>query len=144
MFELRQADPQADIGVLSMEGERSWVPLLETEAREGDPAISPDGQWIAYHSNLSGLFEIYMERVASQEDRQQVSHDGGRVPRWSPDGRELFYMSLDGRQMFAVPVSTDTSPLVGSPSVPVGENFGLPFAFSSELAAPTSLAWIDC
>ena len=95
-FSLVQDTTRLDIGVLSMEGERSWEPLLETEALEFAPAISPDGQWIAYVSNETGRFEVYVQRFPDLGERQQISTDGGLDPLWSPDGRELYYFGISG------------------------------------------------
>ena len=64
-------------------------------------AVSPDGRWMAYDSNVSGRYEIYVERYPELGNRQPISTGGGRLPIWSRDGRELFFSSLDGRQMFA-------------------------------------------
>ena len=77
--------------------------------------VSPDGRWIAYHSNASGRTEIYVERYPELGSRQQISTDGGRLPLWSRDGRELFFSSLDARQMLAVPVQSGTMLVAGPP-----------------------------
>ena len=106
-----------DIGVLSMEGERTAELLIQDEFGTAAPAISPDGRWIAYHSDLSGQFEIYVQRFPALGGRQPISTSGGRVPRWSPDGTELFYQSLDGRQMLAVPIVTAPTFTAGAPEV---------------------------
>ncbi len=76
-FSLNQDTTRLDIGVLSMEGGRSWEALLETEALAFAPAISPDGQWIAYGSNETGRFEVYVQRFPDLGERQQISTDGG-------------------------------------------------------------------
>ena len=81
-----------DIGVLTMDGERSWTPLLATASGDFDPVISPDGQWIAYASGETGRVEVYVQRFPELGLRQQISTDGGMRPAWSPDGRALFYL----------------------------------------------------
>lgn len=63
----------------------------------------PEGNWIAYSSNESGSWEVYVASFPEFGRRQQVSKNGGAQPRWSWDGREIFYLSLDGHMM-AVPV----------------------------------------
>ena len=72
---------------------------------------------MAYQSNVSGRTEIYVERYPELGNRQQISTGGGRLPLWSRDGRELFFSSLDGRQMFAVPVQSGTTLVAGRPQV---------------------------
>ena len=72
---------------------------------------------MAYHSNVSGRTEIYVERYPELGNRQQISTGGGRLPIWSRDGRELFFSSLDGRQMLAVPVQSGTTLVAGRPQV---------------------------
>ena len=65
------------------------------EADEDSPAISPDGRWIAYVSNESGNEEIYVRPFPNTQDRRvQVSSGGGVAPVWSPDGDQLYYVSL--------------------------------------------------
>ena len=71
-------------------------------------AVSPDGRWIAYTSGTpaAGQYGIFVEQYPELGDRQQISTGGGDVAVWSRDNRELFFKSLDGRQMFAVPVQS--------------------------------------
>ena len=71
---------------------------------ERDAQFSPDGKWIAYQSNESGRFEIYVQRFNAAGERQRVSVNGGAQVRWRADGRELFYLTLDN-QLTAVPVT---------------------------------------
>ena len=85
-----------------MEGDRAMELFLDTEFSEAVPAISPDGGWIAYHSNVSGQTEVYVQRFPMLGGIQTISIDGGEQPLWSPDGRELFYRGPRG--MMVVPV----------------------------------------
>ena len=69
-------------------------PLLHSRFMETAPAISPDGRWVAYQSNQSGRAEIYVRRFPDVSQGQRlVSTDGGVEPRWSRDGRALFFTS---------------------------------------------------
>ena len=91
-----------DLVVLSLEG--SPEPLLATEFSERNGEISPDGLWLAYESNASGQYEIYVRPFPNVEDGQWlISNGGGTRPLWAPDGRELFYLA-PGRRLMAVPV----------------------------------------
>ena len=81
-----------NIGIVTMDGEHRRVPLVQTDYYEGSPQVSPDGRWLAYHSNISGRFEIYVSPFPDVgSDRITVSTDGGYHPVWGPHSRELFY-----------------------------------------------------
>ena len=67
-------------------------PFVSSNYREQQPRFSPDGHWLAYMSNASGRPEVYVQRVAENGARLQVSVEGGHSPVWSPDGKELFYV----------------------------------------------------
>ena len=96
-----------DLVVLSLEG--SPEPLLATEFSERNGEISPDGLWLAYESNASGQYEIYVRPFPNVEDGQWlISRGGGARPLWAPDGRELFYLA-PGRRLMAVGVQTEPS-----------------------------------
>ena len=86
-----------DIWILKMDGSRSARPFLETgletKFREQHPAFSHDGRWLAYASDLSGQWEVYVRPYPGPGSRQQISLNGGRSPAWSGDSRELFYRS---------------------------------------------------
>ncbi|HET6579691.1 MAG TPA: protein kinase [Gemmatimonadales bacterium] len=84
-----------DIVGVRTTGDSAPVPLVSTPFTELHPAASPDGHWLAYTSIESGTNEVYVRPFPSTTGgRWQVSNGGGSEPRWSPDGRELFY--LDG------------------------------------------------
>jgi serine/threonine-protein kinase len=74
-------------------------PFLRTPANERQPAVSPDGRWIAYDSNESGRDEVYVRPFPGPGGKWQVSNDGGQLPVWSRNGRELFFQNLDNRIM---------------------------------------------
>jgi eukaryotic-like serine/threonine-protein kinase len=68
---------------------------VQSPFTEYDPQISPDGKWLAYGSNETGRFEVYVQPFPAGGARWQVTSDGGDMPRWSKDGRELFYCNFD-------------------------------------------------
>ena len=74
-------------------------PFLRTAAYETYPSFSPDGKWVAYGSNESGSWEVYVRAFPDRGERIQVSVGGGRIPFWSPNGHELFYRTDDQRIM---------------------------------------------
>jgi hypothetical protein len=87
--------------------DRKPIPVVQTEASEDQGQFSPDSRWVAYRSNAGGRNEIYVEPFppASGGGKWRVSNNGGVMPRWRRDGKELFYIALDGKLM-AVEVST--------------------------------------
>src|SRR5215831_8924620 len=86
-----------------MDGDRKPFPVVRTNFDEDLAQFSPDGKWIAYQSNESDRSEIYVEPFPGPGDHPQVSTNGGAQVRWGRDGKELFYIALDGRLM-AVPM----------------------------------------
>jgi Tol biopolymer transport system component len=83
--------------------------VITTHAR-----VSPDGRWVAFASTDSGRFEVYLQNFPTPAGRWQVSTDGGIQPKWGRGGKELFYLSVDGRLM-AVPVTLGALAEVGKP-----------------------------
>ena len=83
---------RAGIGVLTMEGERTVEWLIDSESFETQPALSPDGRWLAYISDETDTFLIYVKPFPNvDDDPWRVSPFFGRTPAWSADGSELFY-----------------------------------------------------
>ena len=80
------------------------VPFLQTPFNEQNPKLSPDGNFVAYQSDESGRFEIYVRPFPEGEGKWPVSRNGGEDPRWSRDGKELFY--VEGPTLMAVAVET--------------------------------------
>jgi hypothetical protein len=104
------------IGQVALDRPSDATMLVKNEFYNSSSTVSPDGRWMAYESTLSGQYEIYVERYPELGERQQISTGGGRIPRWSRNGRELFF-SLDGRQMLAVPLQVGRTLVAGRPQV---------------------------
>jgi len=82
----------ADVGLVTL-GDTAPRWLVATEFRERYPQASPDGRWLAYASDRTGQFEVYAQPLVGDGPRVQVSTEGGDSPRWSPDGRTLYYIT---------------------------------------------------
>jgi Tol biopolymer transport system component len=91
-------------------------PLIRTSAGESNGAVSPDGRWLAYQSNESGNWDIYVQPFGAGVTgvRSTVSNAGGTQPRWSHDGRELFFVS-PANEMMRVRVAAGTTWSAGTP-----------------------------
>jgi dipeptidyl aminopeptidase/acylaminoacyl peptidase len=96
-----RGDP--DIRALSMEGSPAEIDVVATEHDEQHAQFSPDGRWIAYQSNRTGRFEIFVRPFPGPGRDIPVSTNGGTQARWHPKGQELFYIAADDRLM-AVPM----------------------------------------
>lgn len=102
------------------------TPFLTTPANERDAALSPDGRFIAYASDESGSYQVYVQSFPGPGGKRQLSTNEGRFPRWTKGGREIVYVERPGRFM-AVEVSTDGESLrSGSPELLFEGNFGGP------------------
>jgi len=92
---------------LALEGDRK--PSLVVE-RGGNARLSPDGRWLAYQSGESGVVQVYVVAFGNGSGKWQVSSNGGTLPRWSKDGKELYYLDPTF-SVFAVPVQAAESAL---------------------------------
>ncbi len=107
-FAEQSLDTGWDIWILPVEGNEQlgWKPgaprpFLNTPFGERAPAFSPDGRWLAYSSNESGSYEVYVRPFPGPGGKWQISTAGGLWPEWSRDGRELFYRTPDQKIMVA-------------------------------------------
>jgi Tol biopolymer transport system component len=108
-------DPKTkdDLWVLPLDGDKKPFPFLRTEFNERSGRFSPDGRWVAYSSDESGSMEVYVRSFSPDSGgtapgiggKWLISANGGILPRWRGDGKELYYRTLDGALM-AVEVST--------------------------------------
>ena len=108
--------PPFDLFSIQLNGDRARATVLNAPYNEHNAEISPNGQWLAYQSDESGTNEIYVRRYPTLDSRAQISSGGGTRPMWARNGRELFYMKLDGT-LVVVPVerSDGGGLVVGAP-----------------------------
>ncbi len=88
-----------DLWVLPVVGERKPIPFLQTPFNEDVPKFSPDGRFIAYNSDESGQYEIFVQPFPASGAKWQVSTGGGIQPHWRRDGKELFYLAPNKKLM---------------------------------------------
>jgi Tol biopolymer transport system component len=104
MYRSRNRDgADADIWMFPLTGDRKPFAVVNTKFNERHGQFSPDSRWIAYESDESGRFEVYVQPFPGPGGRERISTRGGVQVRWRRDGREIFYVALDGRLM-AVPI----------------------------------------
>jgi len=96
-----------DLWALPLRGERKPVLVAQTPFNELHGSISPDSRWVAYESDQSGRYEVYVQAFPVAKERWTISSGGGSQPRWSRDGRELLYLQSDGT---LTSVTTQTAP----------------------------------
>jgi Tol biopolymer transport system component len=126
-----------DLWVVPLDGDRKPVLYLQTPFNETRGQFSPDGKWIAYQSNQSGRFEIYVGSFPVPGRAWQVSTTGGTSPRWRKDGHELFFVSADSKLMSAEVDGRSALFEVGNvrPLFPVrmrDQFLGIPYAVSAD------------
>jgi Tol biopolymer transport system component/predicted Ser/Thr protein kinase len=111
-----ELDPSTnwDIWLLRL-GDRKPQAFLRTSSFESVPQFSPDGRWLAYVSDESGRFEIYVQPYPGPGGKWQISTEGGTEPVWNPNGRELFYRN--GTAMMSVDILTHLNFSVGKPRI---------------------------
>lgn len=90
------------------------TPFLSTKASETNGQISPDGKWVAYASNESGDWEVYVTTFPTAAGTWQVSRGGGIEPRWRGDGKEMLYIGAKNT-FTAVPISSEGTISIGNP-----------------------------
>ena len=127
-------DPKtaSDLWALPMTKERKPFPVVRTSFDEIEGQFSPDARWLAYVSNESGRYEIYLRPFPESGGKWQISTAGGAQPRWRRDGRELFYVASDG-QLMAVQVRVAPDSRVTEVGAPVA-------LFPTRLASGAAIA----
>jgi eukaryotic-like serine/threonine-protein kinase len=117
-------DTRWDILTLPMEGDEKsgWKPeepkpFLNSPYDEVGPAFSPDGRWLAYASNESGNYEVYVRPFPGPGGKWLISTGGGGFPKWSHNGKELFYRTQDSKLMVVAYTTSGDSFVAGKPQV---------------------------
>jgi Tol biopolymer transport system component len=110
-------DPNpTDLWALPLFGDRKPFPVIQSPFKKDEPHFSFDGKWLAYDSEESGKWQIYVVSFPAADQKRQISTNGGGEPRWRRDGKELYYLALDGKLM-AVDMTTSSVLDSGVPRV---------------------------
>ena len=126
-FHQQNPNTNSDIMTLPIEGDEKsgWKPgepkpFVNTAFSEVQPVFSPDGRWLAYSSNESGDYDLYVRPFPGPGGKWQVSSGGGNYPKWSRNGKELFYRTGTARSWWS------PTPLPATPSMPTSLGSGRP------------------
>ena len=104
-----------DLWMLPGAGDTKPEPFQRNRFDEWGARFSPNSEWVAFVTDESGTFEIYVTPFRRSGSRSAVSIGGGIAPRWRRDGKELFYITSDGKSVMAVPVELAPSFKAGAP-----------------------------
>ncbi len=96
---VRQTAAPRNTYLVAPDGDRTLRPLGANAFTVDETQVSPDGRWVAYNSDESGTWEVYVARFPAFTSRRRVSTAGGVQPKWRRDGKELFYLALDSSMM---------------------------------------------
>ncbi len=135
IFNVQNADTKMDIYSLDLKGERKLQPKVRTPASEFDGKVSPNGKWLAYTSDESGVPQIYVSAFPGPGAKWQVSNNGGGAASWSSDGKAIYYVS--GTKLVKVDVADPDTMQLGNThelmSVQPSPVFGLwPYQIASD------------
>jgi Tol biopolymer transport system component len=128
VFASRNPQMKHDLWLLPMAGDRKPIPYLQTSFSQQQAQVSPDGRWLAYSSDESGTWEVYLQSFPVPGGKRTISVGGGGEPKWRADGRELFYVRPDHTLMAVEIPGGDPTKGVGAPqplfSVPLNGDTG--------------------
>jgi serine/threonine protein kinase len=113
-----EAATGGDLWLLTLMGQKNSQPYLATKQNEGAARFSPDGRWIAYNSDDTGLTEVYVQSFPEKGRPTLISIKGGTLMEWRKDGKELYFLSPDNNLM-AAPVDGTGPVLQASPPQPL-------------------------
>jgi len=135
--ESRPTESRDDLWILPLDKDREPVAFLQTEFNEANGQVSPDGRRIAYESDETGQIEVYVQSFPEPAGASLVSTEGGTDPRWSRDGRRLFYRSREG--LMALDINPGPPLVVSQPE----RLFGLDSLGDYDVAADGRFLFVD-
>ncbi len=113
-FMLQNNATREDVYYLDLNGAKKLVPFLQSPANENGAVLSPNGNWLAYDSDESGRYEVYVAAFPGPGSKWQVSNGGGNAPSWSSDGKHLYYGN--GDKLMVVPIQNAETFQFGAPA----------------------------
>ena len=104
-----------DIWMMSTNDLGERTPLIQTPFNDVDGTLSPDGNWLAYTSNETGRWELYLTTFPPSSTKLPITTQGGCDPVWNVDGKELYYIKPSSAELLAIPVTRGDPPVFGTP-----------------------------
>jgi len=101
-FMVQNNATRQDVYYIDLEGDKKLTPFIQSPANESGAILSPNGKWLAYQSDESGRYEVYVTAFPGPGGKWQVSNGGGSHPSWSADGKQLYYTSADKLMLVAI------------------------------------------
>ena len=120
-FTIQNNATRYDVYYTDLNGDRKLTPFLQSPANETAPVLAPNGKWLAYASDESGRFEVYVTGFPGSGGKWQVSNGGGSWPWWSADGKQLYYFSGDKVMLVAIQ-NTETFQFGAPSALPIHTN----------------------
>ena len=131
LYQEFSASARGNLKVISLSGEPRPRDFIASPFDDDEGTFSPDGRRVAYVSDESGRKEVFVASFPDPSQRIRISSDGGTQPRWSRDGRELFFVSK-GETFMAVPFD----PATGTPTAPPARLFDAPISYVFDAHVP--------
>jgi len=91
-FMVQNNATRQDVYSIDLNGDKKLTPVIQSPANEAGAVLSPNGKWLAYRSDESGRYEVYVTAFPGPAGKWQVSNGGGVFPSWSADGKQLYYI----------------------------------------------------
>jgi Tol biopolymer transport system component len=113
-FMVQNNATRADVYYIDLNGDKKLTPFIQSPANETGAVLSPNGKWLAYYSDESGRFEVYVTAFPGPGGKWQVSNGGGSSPSWSADGKQLYYPNVD--KLMLVPIQDVDTFRFGAPT----------------------------
>ncbi len=120
-FMVQNNTTRQDVYYIDLDGDKKLIPFVQSPANENGAALSPNSKWLAYTSDESGRFEVYVTAFPGPGGKWQVSNGGGGSPHWTADGKQIYYAVAD--KVMVVPIQNVETFEFGTPSaLPIHAN----------------------
>ena len=120
-FMVQNNTTRQDVYYIDLDGDKKLIPFVQSPANENGAALSPNSKWLAYTSDESGRFEVYVTAFPGPGGKWQVSNGGGGSPHWTADGNQIYYAVAD--KVMVVPIQNVETFEFGTPSaLPIHAN----------------------